>query len=92
MFDKLQQAKKLMDLRSQAMKMQKTLHEERVVVEEKGIKIVMTGDQRVQEVMVNGENNKAVVEALNKALKKTQEVAAKKYTEMGGGLSGLLGM
>jgi len=31
-----------------------------------------------------------VVNALNKALKKSQEIAAKKMQEMSGGLSGLL--
>lgn len=91
MFDKLQQLKKLKQLRDQAMQMQKALQAETIVVEENGIKVVMRGDQQVQELTINSEDQKRVVEVLNKALKESQKIAAKKLQEMGGGLSGLLG-
>ena len=43
-----------------------------------------------EELTIDGSPNMRVVNALNKALKKSQELAAKKMQEMGGGLSGLL--
>lgn len=91
MFDKLQQLKKLKQLRDQAMQMQKALRAETIVLEEDNVRVVMTGDQQLQELSINGEDQRRVTEVLNKALKKSQEIAAKKLQEMGGGLSGLLG-
>lgn len=91
MWDKLQQLKKLKQLRDQAMEMQKVLQRESITVEENGVKVVMRGDQQIQELIIEGEDRKKVVEAVNKALKESQKIAAKKLQEMGGGLSGLLG-
>lgn len=73
------------------MAMQKALAQETIVVEENGVKVVMSGDQKVKTLEVEGEEQDKVADVLNKALKKSQEVAAKKLQEMGGGLSGLLG-
>ncbi|MBI4059362.1 YbaB/EbfC family nucleoid-associated protein [Candidatus Microgenomates bacterium] len=91
MFDKFQQLKKLKQLRDQAMQMQKVLQQETITVEERNVKVVMRGDQQIQGLTIDGEEQKNVVEAVNKALKESQKVAAKKLQEMGGGLSGLLG-
>lgn len=91
MWDKLQQLKKLKQLRDQAMEMQKVLQRESITVEENGVKVVMRGDQQIQELIIEGEDRKKVVEAVNKALKESQKIAARKLQEMGGGLSGLLG-
>lgn len=91
MFDKLQQLKELKKMRDQAMAMQKALAAEEIVVEENDVKVTMTGDQKVKELSVKGISNQVLVDVLNKAIKKSQEVAAKKLQEMSGGLSGLLG-
>lgn len=91
MFDKFQQIKKLKELRDQAMQMQKALQAESMTVEDHGVKIVIRGDQQIEQIYIDGEENKDVREAVNKALKESQKVAAKKLQEMGGGLSGLLG-
>lgn len=91
MFEKLQQLKELKRLRDQAMAMQKVLAQETIVVEEDGVKVVMSGDQKVQRLEVDGEDKNKITEVLNKALKESQKVAAKKLQEMGGGLGGLLG-
>mgnify|MGYP001585034863 CR=1 FL=1 len=91
MFEKLQQLKELKKLRDQAMAMQKALAQETIVVEEDGIKVVMSGDQKLQKLEVEGEEKSKVADVINKALKESQKVAAKKLQEMGGGLSGLLG-
>lgn len=73
------------------MAIQRQLAAEEVVVEEQGIKIVMTGDQKVKALEVDGESQHRLIDVLNKAIKKSQEVAAKKLQEMSGGLTGLLG-
>lgn len=95
MFGKVQQGfqqlKELKKLRDQALTMQKALSQETIYIEENNVRVVMTGDQKIKELSVDGEDQSKVAEILNKALKKSQEVAAKKLQEMGGGLSGLLG-
>lgn len=91
MFEKVQQAKKLWDLRNQAMAMQKALEQETVSVERNGIKVVMTGNQKIVKLEIDGEDKRNVSDVINDALKESQKVAAKKLQEMGGGLSGLLG-
>ena len=86
--------KNLQDLkamRDQAMQIQKTLSVEIITVEKDGVKVVITGDQRVQTLEIDGVANNRVAEAVNEAIKKSQEVAAKKLQEMSGGLGGLLG-
>lgn len=91
MFDKFKQLGELKKMRDQAMQMQKALAQERIEVEEQGIKIVMTGDQRVETIELDGETDHRLIDVLNKAIKKSQEVAARKLQEMSGGLGGLLG-
>jgi len=91
MFDKFKQLGELKKMRDQAMQMQKALAQEKIEIEEQGIKIVMTGDQRVESLEIDGEDNHRLVDVLNKAIKKSQEVAARKLQEMSGGLGGLLG-
>jgi len=94
-FDQLRQrGSQMMELkkmRDQAMAIQRQLAAEEVVVEENGIKIVMTGDQKIKTLEIDGESQDRLIDVLNKAIKKSQEVAAKKLQEMSGGLSGLLG-
>jgi len=71
--------------------MQKLLAAEIVEVEEHGIRIVMSGDQKIKKIEIEGEENSRLVDVLNKAIKRSQEVAAKKLQEMGGGLPNLFG-
>lgn len=93
MFEKVQQAKKLWDLRSKAMAMQKALEGESITLERDGIKVVMTGNQKITKLEFFNEevDPDKIAEVINDALKESQKVAAKKLQEMGGGLSGLLG-
>jgi len=94
-FDKFrQQLSQLGDLkkmRDQALALQQQLAAEELVVEEQGVRVVITGDQRIKELSVQGISNQALIDALNKAIRLSQELAAKKLQEMGGGLTGLLG-
>lgn len=81
----------LKKMRDQAMQIQRQLAAEEITVEKKGITIVITGDQKIQSISTNGKPDKDIAEAVNEAVKKSQEIAAKKLQSMSGGLGGLLG-
>lgn len=78
-------------LRKQAMQMQKALAAEEIVVEEGDVRVVISGDQRILEFSVQGVTSDVAVTALNKAIKKSQEMAAAKLQEMTGGMGGMFG-
>lgn len=73
------------------LQIQKALSQELITCEKNGVTVEITGDQKVQSIKVNGNMENNILEAVNQAIKKSQEVAAKKLQEMGGGLGGLLG-
>ncbi len=87
-FSKLGELKRMRD---QAMQIQKVLQAEEITVEKHGIIIVITGDQKIKEISTNGKSDDDIKDTINEAVKKSQEVAAKKLQQMGGGLGGLLG-
>lgn len=91
MFNPFKAVGDLKTMREQAMKMQQALQAEEVVVERNGVRVVMTGDQKIKQLVIDGNEDWKVKEALSEAIKKSQEIAAKKLTEMSGGLQGLLG-
>lgn len=78
-------------LRTQAKKMQQELAAEEIRIEEGDIVVVISGDQKIKQFSVQGITSTEAVETLNKAIKKSQELAAKKLQSMTGGLGGLLG-
>ncbi len=90
-FDKIKQLGELKKMRDQAMAIQRQLAAEEVVVEERGVRVVMSGDQKVKELSVQGISNDTLIDVINKTIKKSQEVAARKLQSMSGGLGGLLG-
>ncbi len=90
MFDKLKQLGELNKMRAQAVKIQKKLKKEEIEIEEGGVRIVVSGDQKVKELEINGMTNKKTVEVINKAIEKSQKLAAKKLQEMSGGLTGMM--
>ena len=75
-------------LRQQALQMQQALAQESIVIEEGDVRVVITGDQRIVEFTVQGIGSDVAVSALNKAIKKSQELAAKKLQSMGGMFGG----
>jgi len=81
----------LKKMRDEAMKIQRELQAEEVSVSKNGVDIVITGDQKIKEIKTNGRSDNDIKEAVNEAVKKSQEVAAKKLSSMQGGLAGLLG-
>jgi len=90
MFDKVKQLGQLKKMRDQAMAIQKQLAQEEIEINEDNIKIVISGDQKLKSLEIDGMTNERVLELINKAIKKSQEMAAKKLAEMSGGLSGML--
>lgn len=81
----------LNQLRKQAKQMQQDLAAEEITVEEGDIMVVISGDQNIKKFSVQGVTSQEAIDVLNKAIKKSQEVAAKKLQSMTGGLGGLLG-
>ena len=91
MFNPLQQIGNLKKLRDQAMQIQRELSVEEVDVEKNGVRILISGDQNIKSLESNGKSDNDIREAVNEAIKKSQQVAAKKLAQMQGGLAGLLG-
>lgn len=81
MFDKTKMLAK-------AYKLKKAIESEVIEVEENGIKVIVTGDQKIKFLSINGMENKILVDTINKTMKKSQEIAAKRMKDMGG-LEGL---
>lgn len=78
-------------LRQQAMQMQKNLAAQQITVEENGVKVVITGDQKILELTIQGIGNPVLNDVLNKAVRKSQELAAKELMNVSGGMGGLAG-
>lgn len=72
----------LQKLQQQAQKMQAALQQEEVVIEKNGVKVVIRGDQIIESIEVDGIVENRIAEAVNEAVKKTQELAAKKLIEI----------
>lgn len=78
-------------LRQQAKQMQDELSAEEIVVEKGDIRVVISGSQQIKQFSVQGISSQDAIEVLNEAIKKSQELAAKKLQSMTGGMGGLLG-
>lgn len=78
-------------MRDQALAIQKELQKEEITVDKNGVKIIISGDQKVKSINASGRSDRDIAEAINEAIRKSQEVAARKLQQMGGGLGGLLG-
>lgn len=81
----------LNQLRQQAKKMQDELAAEEIQVEEGDIMVIISGDQKIKHFSVQGVTSQEAIDVLNKAIKKSQELAARKLQDMTGGLGGMLG-
>lgn len=82
MFNPLKGLGDLRSMQQQAQKMQAALQQEEVVVEKNGIRVTLRGDQVVKEIMVDGAMENRITDAINEAIKKTQELAARKLMEI----------
>lgn len=91
MFDKFKQLGNLAKLRQQITQLQQQLSEEEIVVEEQGVKVVVSGTQQIKVLEVKGISNQIVIDVINKAIKMSQEMAAKKLYGLSGNLPDFLG-
>lgn len=82
MFNPLGAFGNIQKLQQQAKQMQSALQQEEVTVEKNGVMVKMRGDQKIMEVEIDGVLENRVVEAINEAIKKTQEIAARKLMEI----------
>lgn len=82
MFNPLKGLGNLQQLQQQAKQMQESLQKEEVTIEKNGVVITMRGDQRIINVEIDGVMENRVADAVNDAVKKTQELAARKLMEM----------
>ena len=72
-------------LRQQAMQMQENLSGQVISVEENGVEIEISGDQRILKLKIQGMENPVLNDILNKAIRKSQELAAKELMNISGG-------
>lgn len=91
MINPFKQIGEIKKMRDQAMQIQRELQQEEIDIEKNGVRIVISGDQKIKILQSNGRSDDDIKDAVNEAIKKSQEVAAKKLSQMGGGLGGLLG-
>jgi len=80
-FNPFGQLGELKKMRDQAMKIQKELQAEEIWVENHGVEILISGDQKIREIKTNGRSDNDIKEAVNEAVKKSQEIAAKKLSQ-----------
>ena len=82
MFNPFKAMGDLKDFQQKAQAMQQALAAEEVVVERNSVRIVMSGDQKVRSIEVDGVLENRIAEAFAEAIKKTQEIAARKLLQM----------
>ncbi|MBP9820120.1 hypothetical protein KBC79_05295 [Candidatus Woesebacteria bacterium] len=75
----------LNNLRKQAKQMQQDLAAEEIRIEEGDIVVVISGDQKIKQFSVQGITSQQAIDVLNKAIKQSQELAAKKLQATLGG-------
>jgi DNA-binding protein YbaB len=90
MFDKFKQIGELGKLRSQAKELERQLALVKETLEKDGVKVVVTGAQKIEYLEIDGVERKDIADVINSAFKEVQKKSAKKMMEMGGGLTGLL--
>ncbi len=74
-------------MRKQAMAIQQALEGEEFEVTQGNVRIVITGNQNVKIVEVDGLSNEEIKRAINDAIKKSQQAAAGKLAELSKGMN-----
>ncbi|MBW7960711.1 hypothetical protein B6D29_02240 [Microgenomates bacterium UTCPR1] len=82
MFNPLGGLGDLQKLQQQAKQMQEALQKEQVVIDQNGVKVTLRGDQVIESIEVDGIIENRIADAVNAAVKKTQELAARKLIEI----------
>lgn len=66
-----------------AYKLKQAIETEVIEVEEKGIKITISGDLKIKKISIDNTENDILKEAINNAIRKAQEIQVLKMREMG---------
>ena len=72
----------LNSMRKQASQIQAALEQEEFEINEGNVRILISGNQNVRVVEVDGVANETIKRAINDAIKKSQQAAAMKLTEL----------
>jgi len=75
-------------MRKQAMAIQQALEKEQFEVTEGNTRVLISGNQDIKEITIDGIPNETVRRAVNSAIKKSQQAAAGKLAQMSGGFGG----
>lgn len=86
MFDKLGAFGSKGAAAAKLMMLQRKIAKMKVVHEDRGIKVEVTGEGKIKEVFVDGEKNKDLAEVINEAITKAQKKSA---AEMQGAMGDL---
>ena len=73
MFDKFKQGAGTIKTLNKLRQIQNQLSKERVTIEENGVRVILSGDLKVKELIIDGQEQKEASEVLNKAYEKTQK-------------------
>lgn len=74
---------------AQAFKIKRALESQIITIEEDGMLMEISASSQIKKLVIDGVENKKLMEFLNKALKKSQEYSAKQMQAMGMGLDSL---
>lgn len=69
-------------MQQQALAIQRELQKELITVEKGDSKVVIRGDQRIMEVIRNGERDRKMEDMLNDGMQKIQKVMMQKMTDL----------
>lgn len=82
MFNPLKALGDVNQMRKQAKQIQDALEQEEFDVTEGSVRVVMTGNQNVKRVEIDGVESGDATRAINGAIKKSQQAAAMKLAQM----------
>lgn len=82
----MDQMKELMALQKKAQEIQDKLGNTHIEADEGEFTVIINGKQECVDILQNGKSMPALVKALNKALKKSQEIAAHEMKDVMGKL------
>jgi len=82
----MDEMKKMMALQKKATEIQEKLGNTHIEADEENITVTINGKQECVNVQIDGKDQPHIVKAFNKALKKSQEIAAHEMKEVMGDL------
>lgn len=91
MFDKMKQFGSQGAAIAKLAMLQKKIQNTKMEVEEDGVKVVVTGEGKLKDLTIDGENYGKAVKIINEAITKAQKYAADQMKDSMGDLSKVLG-